>query len=173
MWCRTPWDWYAEFLKIDFPRVPLTSDLDLFRDLVALGGELVDLHLMRSPRLDELISSFPVGGDNVVGKGHPKYFSPGEVPPRENDPLERGRVYINGGQPKNAQQPQYFEGVEPEVWEFQIGGYQVLNKWLKDRKGRKLTWDDRHHYQRVVVALAETIRLMGEIDERIESWPIR
>ena len=67
---------------------------------------------------------------------------------------------------------QYFEGVEPDVWEFHIGGYQVLEKWLKDRKGRKLTWEDQQHYQKIVVALTETMRLMREIDAAIPSWPI-
>jgi len=65
-----------------------------------------------------------------------------------------------------------FTGIKPEVWEFQIGGYQVLHKWLKDRKGRKLTFDDLFHYQKIVVALKETMRLMGEIDELIPAWPI-
>jgi len=81
--------------------------------------------------------------------------------------LERGRVYINN--------TQYFEGVPLEVWEFHVGGYQVCEKWLKDRKGRVLTYDDLEHYQNIVAALAETIRLMDEIDEVIEEhggWPI-
>ena len=67
---------------------------------------------------------------------------------------------------------QYFEGVLPKVWEYQIGGYQVCHKWLKDRKGRKLSFDDLFHYQKIVVALKETMRLMDEIDELIPSWPI-
>jgi hypothetical protein len=75
-----------------------------------------------------------------------------------------GRVYINN--------EQYFEGVKPEWFEFHIGGYQVLQKWLKDRKGRKLTNDDITHYQRVVVAIKETIHLMSEIDKTIPKWPI-
>jgi len=79
-------------------------------------------------------------------------------------PKPTGRVYIN--------KTQYFEGIEPEVWEFQIGGYQVLHKWLKDRKGRKLIFDDFFHYQKIIVALKETMRLMGEIDELIPAWPI-
>ncbi|MDY0018361.1 MAG: type ISP restriction/modification enzyme, partial [Anaerolineae bacterium] len=70
---------------------------------------------------------------------------------------------------------QYVAGVPPEVWEFQIGGYQVLVKWLKDRRERALTYDELTHYQRVVVALRETLRLMGEIDAAIEEhggWPV-
>jgi len=67
---------------------------------------------------------------------------------------------------------QYFGGVPAEVWNFKIGGYQVCDKWLKDRKGRVLSGEDISHYQRVVVALRETIRLMGEIDQIIPKWPI-
>ena len=74
------------------------------------------------------------------------------------------RVYIN--------KAQYFSGVERQVYEFQIGGYQVLNQWLKDRKSRKLTYDDITHYCKVVVALRETMRLMDEIDAAIPAWPI-
>ncbi len=165
---------YAEFLKIDFPRVPLTSDVALLRDLVALGGRLVALHLMESPELDTLMTSYPVAGDNLVEKGHPKYIAPGEVPPGEDEPAERGRVYINRTKRKAGAPPaQYFDGVPPEVWEFQVGGYQVLDKWLKDRRGRELTPDDLTHYQRIVVALARTIEIMAEIDARIEEWPIQ
>ena len=80
---------------------------------------------------------------------------------------EQGRVWINA--------TQYVEGVPPEVWEFHIGGYQVCEKWLKDRKGRKLSYDDQETYQRIVAALAETMRLMDDIDETIEEhggWPL-
>jgi hypothetical protein len=79
-------------------------------------------------------------------------------------PVLPGRVYIN--------QKQYFEGVEPEVWEFHIGGYQVCEKWLKDRKGRTLSHADKTHYQRIVLALRETRSLMQEIDEVIPGWPM-
>ncbi|NLN41552.1 MAG: helicase, partial [Clostridiales bacterium] len=74
------------------------------------------------------------------------------------------RVYIN--------KSQHFEGVPPEVWNFYIGGYQVCQKWLKDRKGRTLTFDDLCHYQKIIVALKETIQLMGEIDTLIPTWPM-
>ena len=140
---------YAEFLKIDFPRLPLTSDLGLFRALAKRGEELVALHLMESPTVDHLITTFPITGSNEVEKV--RYAEP-------------GRVFIN--------KTQYFEGVEREVWGFHIGGYQVLHKWLKDRKGRTLSYDDVTHYGKIVVALKETMRLMGEIDEVIPSWPI-
>jgi len=68
---------------------------------------------------------------------------------------------------------QYFEGVPPEVWNFHIGGYQVCEKWLKDRRGRTLSFDDLAHYQKIITALKETIRLMAEIDAAIPEWPIK
>jgi len=91
--------------------------------------------------------------------------APVEVKPEPGpEPRPVGRVYIN--------KTQYFEGIEPDVWEFQIGGYQVLHKWLKDRKGRRLTFNDMFHYQKIVVALKETMRLMEEIDGLTPVWPI-
>jgi len=154
---------YAEFLKIDFPRLPLTSSLKLFRALAAKGAVLVALHLMESPRLHDFITDFPEKGDNIVEKVQ-------FVPSLARSPRKRGKdqlevsVYIN--------KSQFFGGVPKKVWEFHIGGYQVCEKWLKDRKGRKLSYDDIQHYQKIVVALSETIRLMSEIDNLIPSWPI-
>ena len=159
---------YAEFLKIDFPRVPLTSDREKFHRLVELGGELVALHLLESPLLARPATRYPVVGDNRVEKGYPKYFAPGVVEPGskagDGVVLEVGRVYIN--------RSQYFEGVPSEVWEHQVGGYQVCDKWLKDRRGRQLSYDDLTHYQKVVVALKETIRLMEEVDSAVGAWPL-
>ena len=140
---------YAEFLKIDFPRLPLTANVGLFRALVVLGAELVELHL-----LEKLIASdvtFPNKGSNEV----------------ELVKYEDGKVWIN--------KEQYFANVPAHVWEFHIGGYQVCQKWLKDRKGRKLTFDDLEHYESVVAALARTIELMAKIDETINEnggWPL-
>jgi predicted helicase len=145
---------YVEFLKIDFPRLPLTSDLELFRALAGEGAELVALHLMESPRLNDFITEFPIKGDNEVEKA-------------QYTDSDR-RVWINS--------TQYFGGVPKAVWDFHVGGYQVCEKWLKDRKTRKLTYDDLQHYQKIVVALHETIRLMDEIDSVIENrggWPIK
>jgi predicted helicase len=142
---------YAQFLKIDFPRLPLTSNKELFKALVAKGAELVALHLMESPKLNDLITKYALSGSNVVEK----------VSYDENNK----RVYIN--------KLQYFEGVPSEVWNFQIGGYQVCEKWLKDRKARTLTYDDLTHYQKIVVALKETMRLMKEIDSLVPLWPIQ
>ena len=146
---------YEEFLKIDFSRIPLTSDKNLFETLSRLGSELVSLHLMESPELDDLITEFRGGGDNVVA-------------PIGKNSYKDGRLKIN--------KTQYFEGMPEEVYNFHIGGYQVCQKWLKDRKGRALSEGDIFHYQKIVVALNETIRIMKEIDEAIDGhggWPIR
>lgn len=136
---------YNDFLKDDFARLPLTGDASLFGELCALGDELVNLHLMkvRPPT----ITHYPVKGTDVAEKAH--YIEP-------TADGQQGRVYIND--------TQYVGGVPPEVWEFYIGGYQVCDKWLKDRKGRVLSYDDLEHYQQIVAALAETIRLMDAID---------
>ena len=141
---------YAEFLRIDFPRLPLTSDKEIFRALAAKGTKLVSLHLMESPLLNNFITRYSVADSNTVEK----------VNYDENNQ----RVYIN--------KTQYFEGVPLEVWDFHLGGYQVAQKWLKDRKGRTLTYDELTHYQKVIVALKETILLMVGIDELIPGWPI-
>jgi very-short-patch-repair endonuclease len=141
---------YAEFLKIDFPRLPLTSDKILFKSLAEKGTELVSLHLMEAPILNTPITKYPIDGSHKVEKV--AYDAKNQ------------RVSIN--------KTQYFEGVPPEVWEFHIGGYQVCHKWLKDRKDRTLSYDERVHYQKIVVALKETTRLMAEIDEVIPGWPV-
>ncbi|MCL5006326.1 MAG: DNA methyltransferase [Acidobacteria bacterium] len=172
---------YAEFLKSDFPRVPLTSDVKLFRTLCVLGADLVALHLLESPMLLNPIARYPVKGSNVTEKGFPKYVAPAEPEPGTGKPVKEGRIYINrgtgvppvGDRGQDAHATgQYFEGVPPEVWQFHIGGYQVCEKWLKDRRGRTLTYDDQMHYCKVVTAINETIRLMAEIDAAIPKWPI-
>ena len=143
---------YAEFLRTDFPRLPLTGNLELFRALARLGSELVALHLMESPKLDKYITEFISSRKSEVGKAT----------------FVHKTVWID--QSKTAG----FKGVPEAVWNFHIGGYQVCEKWLKDRKGRTLAKDDIAHYQKIVVALNETIRLMKEIDEVIEKhggWP--
>jgi len=139
-----------------FPRLPLTDDADLFRVLCDLGDELVGLHLMEL--IASNLPSFPIQGDNIVAECN--YTEMGQED-------GRGRIFINS--------QQYFEGVSSEVWGFQVGGYQICKKWLKDRKGRTLSFEDLRHYQRVVGALGETIRLMAAIDDAIEEhggWPL-
>jgi predicted helicase len=146
-------DRYAEFLKIDFPRVPLTSNDKLFRQLADYGEQLVQLHLMTSPKLDNLITEFVEGtGKYIVASGHPKY--------------QNGTVQIN----KNGDK---FTGVPEEVWNFYVGGYQPCQKWIKDRKERTLSDEDILHYQKVVVSLKETIEIMKKIDKSIPSFPIQ
>ncbi len=149
---------YQEFLLSDFPRVPLTSDKHLFSALDAKGAELVSLDLLESPSVTRFITRYEQPGSHVVEKV--RY-----VEPNPTARISAGRVYING--------TQYFEGVPAEVWQFRLGGYQVCNKWLKDRKGRALTSDEIDHYQKIVVALNETIRLMAEIDALIPRWPLQ
>jgi len=163
---------YAEFLKSDFPRVPLASDVELFRSLCGLGAELVALHLLESPKLEKPIARYPVKGPDLVEKGFPKYLAPGEPEPATGKPLKEGRVYISKDDPQGGAKGQYFEGIPSEVWNFHIGGYQVCEKWLKDRRGRTLTYEDLEHYCKVVTALSETIRLMAEIDAAIPKWPV-
>ena len=131
---------YKEFLKIDFPRVPYPKDAATFWQLVALGGELRQIHLLESPAVEQYITQYPVGGNNAVDK--PTY--------------QNGRVYINA--------EQYFDSVPEVAWSFYIGGYQPAQKWLKDRKGRQLAFEDILHYQKIIVALTKTDRLMKEID---------
>jgi predicted helicase len=159
---------YFESLKSHFPHIPLTSDVELFRRLCAKGADLVALHLLEDDYpaaswnasqpevenpLDQFITRFTGKDHAEVAKSYPKY--------------NEGRVYINPSR--------WFEGVPEEVWNFHIGGYQVCGKWLKDRRGRALSEEDIAHYQRIILALKESIRLMAEIDEVIVArggWPL-
>ena len=138
---------YKEFLKIDFPRVPYPEDQETFWQLVKLGGEIRQIHLLESPKVEEYITQYPIDGDNEVVK--PRFDSA-----QRTD--QKGKVYINA--------TQYFDNVPEIAWTFYIGGYQPAQKWLKDRKGRQLEFEDILHYQKIIVALTETDRLMKEID---------
>ena len=147
---------YKEFLKIDFPRVPYPSDADAFWQLVTLGGELRQIHLLESPKIaaqtKALGIGYPVGGDNAVTRKMTKNsvgFEPDEVD------SSIGKVWLND--------TQYFTNVPLIAWEFYIGGYQPAQKWLKDRRGRTLSWDDIGHYQKIIKILSETDRIMGQI----------
>ena len=131
---------YKEFLKIDFPRVHYPKDVETFWQLVKLGGEIRQIHLLEAPTVEQYITQYPIDGTNEVVK--PKY--------------ENGKVYIN--------ETQYFDNVPEVAWNFFIGGYQPAQKWLKDRKERTLEFDDILHYQKIIVALSETDRLMKAID---------
>lgn len=138
---------YKEFLKIDFPRVPYPKDAQHFDVLVKQGAILRGLHLLESDDVDTFITSYPNDGDNIVGK--PKYTPP-------QSPEGEGRVWLNGAQ--------YFEGVPEVAWQFYIGGYQPAQKWLKDRIGRRLDFEDIRHYQRMIVALTRTAEVMAVLD---------
>jgi very-short-patch-repair endonuclease len=148
---------YKEFLKIDFPRVPYPKDKETFWQLVKLGGKIRQIHLLESPIVEEYITQYPEDGDNIVTKPH--NFP---IPQNEKTGDLQGNVYIN--------ETQYFANVPLKAWKFYIGGYQPAQKWLKDRKDRKLEFDDILHYQKIIVALNETDRLMKEIDSVATSW---
>ena len=202
---------YAEFLKFEFPRLPLTGNLELFRALARLGGELTALHLLESPKLEKPITEFIWGAHapsrvvsgalagNMASPTPTAAHPPSDAHPPAESSSARARttaregacaplvtrigwsdntVWIDAPAKKKdvAQAPgsSGFKGVPEAVWNFHIGGYQVCQKWLKDRKGRTLTDEDIAHYHKIVISLSETIRLMAEIDEVIEThggWP--
>jgi len=154
---------YKEFLKIDFPRVPYPKDADTFWQLVKLGGELRQVHLLESPVVSKFITKYPVEGNNLVTKPRfePSHTEPPNPLPSTHQLVsspahQLGTVWIN--------ETQYFDGVPKVAWEFYIGGYQPAQKWLKDRKGRVLNFEDILHYQKIIVVLVETERIMTEID---------
>jgi len=153
---------YVEFLKIDFPRLPLTGNLEIFRLLANLGSDLVKIHTMSAPRLEHANTRF-------IGPNDPEVTKIG---------WSENTVWLDAQKVKGGlailQGTIGFRGVPEEIWNFHIGGYQVCEKWLKDRKGRTLAKDDIAHYKKIIVAISETIRLMKEIDEVIEEhggWP--
>ena len=131
---------FAEFLKIDFPRVPFPPSQKVFSKVSEQGETLRRLHLMEDAAIGETACFFLGDGDSVVEK------------PRISD----GKVWINSSQ--------YFEKVSFVAWDFRIGGYKPAQKWLKDRKGRALSWDDTCHYQKIIKVMTETDRVMRVID---------
>ena len=160
---------YKEFLKIDFPRVPYPKDKTTFKKLVKFGTELRSLHLLESQKVNQFITTYPITGNNEVEKI--KFEKAVTLRQAQGDkktnvslnPLktDTGKVYIN--------KEQYFGNVPEIAWNFYIGGYQPAQKWLKDRKGRTLTNSDIEHYQKIIVALTETGRIMKEIDEVMQE----
>jgi predicted helicase len=148
---------YKEFLKIDFPRVPYPKDKETFTQLVKLGTELRLLHLLESPKVNQFITTYPVPGDNEVEKVRFEKTESRDKSHLVSTMQNIGKVYIN--------KEQYFGNVPEIAWNFYIGGYQPAQKWLKDRKGRTLTNSDIEHYQKIIVALVETDRIMKEIDK--------
>ncbi|MGK7922212.1 MAG: type ISP restriction/modification enzyme, partial [Trichodesmium sp.] len=140
---------YSEFLKIDFPHIPLTSNPKLFFQLIKIGDRLVNLHLMKITTSE--ISSYPEVGNNRVEN----------ISYTPSQDQTAGKVWIN--------KTQYFAGVPLEVWNFNIGSYQVCQKWLKDRKNRELNYHELTHYQNIIAAIWETIFLMKKVDEIIDN----
>ncbi|MBE0662067.1 MAG: N-6 DNA methylase [Bacteroidales bacterium] len=136
---------YAEFLKIDFPRIPFTGNSDLFTQLAGLGEELSQLHLLKSKALNKPVARYWGQGEDVIEKTVYK--------------ADTGRVYINANK--------YFEGIIPEMWNYHIGGYQVLEKYLKDRKGRQMS--DPATYCKIATSIAETIKIQRAIDPLFEE----
>lgn len=133
---------FAEFLKIDFPRIPYPPSPEVFRHVSEKGEALRRLHLMEPAAIGETPYPYHGEGDDVVASGFPRF--------------DGGKVRINKGQ--------YFAGVPEIAWGFYVGGYQPAQKWLKDRRGKKLTWDDIVHYQNIIKILVETDRIMREIE---------
>ena len=136
---------FKEFLKVDFPRIPYPTDANEFRRIAEIGGELRRVHLMEASL--PLVTEFNIKGTPIVEAI--------KVTDGNDDSL--CKVWIND--------EQYFDNVPRVAWEFYIGGYQPAQKWLKDRKGMKLEWDDVMHYQRIISALCKTNELMNKIDE--------
>lgn len=130
---------YKIFLKTDFPKIPYPKSEQNFKKMVELGQKLRQLHLMNSSLLNKFITTYPNQGSDVV----------------EKIIYKKGSVYIND--------EQYFGNVSEQVWEFYIGGYQPAKKWLTERKGEKLTYEDLNHYQKIIVSLSETIKIMDKI----------
>jgi predicted helicase len=139
---------YYEFLKIDFPRIPFTQDIKLFDKLSEIGQYLIDLHLLKID-FETSIVSFPVENPNLKV---------------ENIKYNEGKVYIN--------LTTYFDNVSLDVWNYYIGGYQVLYKWLKERKKHHytLTIDDVRHFMKVCDVLNETIKIQQKIDFLTKEW---
>jgi predicted helicase len=145
---------YKEFLKIDFPRVPYPNDVETFWKLVELGSEIRQIHLLESPKVNQFITIYPNDGNNTITRKMTT-ASPGWEATNEENTI--GRVWIND--------QQFFDGVPLIAWEFYIGGYQPAQKWLKDRHGRTLNFEYIIHYQKIIVALTETHRLMQEVNK--------
>lgn len=132
--------------------MPYPKDKETFWKLVKLGGEIRELHLLESPKVNEAITSYPIGGDNKITRKLNK--KDWKITDEEK---QLGRIWIND--------EQYFDNIPLIAWEFYIGGYQPAQKWLKDRRERKLSYEDIQHYQKIIVALSETDRVMKEIDQ--------
>ena len=147
---------YYDFLKYEFPRIPLPPDIEYFRKLSVLGQELIDYHLLKMSQ-----SQIVPTGDGETSRH--RFEGEGE------GVVSQAR-YVNGSVWINP--TQYFTDVLVDVWDYEVGAYQVCEKWLKDRKGSGLSYDEVRQYRSILVAVAETLRLMEEIDEIVEEFLI-
>jgi hypothetical protein len=156
-----PWyrSHYGELLPRDFPRIPLTTSRDTFASVTRYGAELAALHLLEHPALNRPRTKYPVAGSDQVADGYPQYVPPGSS--MNGEMLKDGRIYIND--------KQYVDGVSPAVWEFELGGYEVCEKWLDYRRGRKLSFDDLSQLQRFLSAIHEILRATDEDGSAVES----
>lgn len=136
---------FNEFLKEDYPRIPFTDRWDHFMELSKLGSELIDIHLLKKDYTDSDLGCYPVDGDNLVDKI--KFDK------------KTSSLFIN--------KEQYFDNITEDVWNMEIGAFKVLDKWLKYRRGRNLSFGDINHFQKVVRSLADTILIMDKIDDVI------
>ena len=134
-------DRYYEFLRYDFPRIPLPQNTDHFHTLAELGQELIDLHLLKN--IPQPTHRFEGQGDGIV----------------ERVRYTDNNIWINA--------TQHFTEIPQEVWEYEVGAYQVCHKWLKDRMNRRLTTDALNQYRKILVAIAKTIRIMDTIDDNL------
>ena len=130
---------YKETLKSDYPRVPYPEDKNKFKLLVNLGRRLREFHLFEANGISNLVTNYPQAGSNIV----------------ESIVFKDNKVYINN--------LQYFEGILDEIWNMNIGGYQPAQKWLKDRKGHALNFEDILHYQKIIKVIVETQNIMNQI----------
>ena len=145
---------YQEFLKIDFPRVPYPT-IKTFWQLAAIGAQIRSLHLMESELLNDLDTTYPQSGDNIITRKLTK-TNIGYQPTT----TKQGKVWIND--------TQYFDNVPLLAWEFYIGGYQPAQKWLKDRHNTELSFTDILHYQKIIKSLTQTHHLMHTIDNTLK-----
>jgi predicted helicase len=138
---------FEALLQVDFPRIPFTADYEAFCQMAERGQRLIQLHLLEAPDLQgmaNLTVGYPVAGDDQVERGYPQY-----------NPTE-GRVHINP--------TQYFEGITQAMWDYKVGSYNPLEKWLKDRRGRTLSADDRRHYETFATAISKVVEELPQVE---------
>jgi predicted helicase len=145
-------DEFEELLMVDFPRIPFTADYDVFHQVAKQGQRFVALHLLEAPDLrgvTNLAVGYPLNGDNKIERGYPNY-----------NPTEE-RVHINP--------TQYFQGITPAMWAYHVGGYNPLEKWLKDRCSHTLNVDERRHYETFATAIAKILEQQPQLEK---TWQL-